>query len=169
MSVEYGVTMRKAAESIDDRLVRVCSARPLLFAQARDQLNCQRLVLAILAMLEWHIEKQPLLLFHCEVEAFFQRASGQSTRHWIDRECTWRAPEQVARELIQNNYGSQHRTLRRCDGPRVGNDPFVQRNEATADLRINLVAPHEPMSLAQFVKPKMKDFGYPGRVDHAVG
>jgi putative transposase len=32
VSVEYCVTMRKAAESIDDRLVRDCITRPLLVA-----------------------------------------------------------------------------------------------------------------------------------------
>src|SRR6516162_6591311 len=55
-SVEYRVAMRKAAEAIDDRLVRDCIARPGLVAQTRDQLHSVRLIFAVLAMLEWHVE-----------------------------------------------------------------------------------------------------------------
>lgn len=88
--------MRKAAELIDDRFVCDRITRPLLIAEARDQFDCKRLIFAILAVLERHIQKQPLLFIHAVVEALLDCDSGSLARDRIGRESTWRATEQVA-------------------------------------------------------------------------
>ena len=54
--------MREAAESIDDLLVRDGISGPLCIADSSDQLDRKCLICALLAVLERHGEKQPLLL-----------------------------------------------------------------------------------------------------------
>lgn len=44
-------------------------------------------------------------------------------------------------------------------------EPLMQRQEAIADLRVNIVAFCEPMSLPQFFEPKADDFADPSRFD----
>ena len=51
--------MREAAESLDDLLVRDGISGPLCIAGPSDQLDRK---CALLAVLERHVEKQPLLL-----------------------------------------------------------------------------------------------------------
>src|SRR6516225_10124801 len=40
----------------------------------------------------------------------------------------------------------------------------MQRKEAIADLRINLLAVREPMHLPQVLEPEIQNLGYPGRL-----
>ena len=76
-TVENCVAVRKTTESIDDRLVRHGVSRPLLIAEQLDQVERERLILAILAMLEGKVNKVPFLSFHSVIETLFNCASGK--------------------------------------------------------------------------------------------
>src|SRR6202050_578437 len=161
--------MREAAESIDDLLVRDRKSGPLCIADTCDQLDRKCLICALLAVLERHVEKQPLPLRQCRTPPLPDRASGQTARDGIGRESTGRATEQGACELIENDDGGQQRAWRRCDAALVCNEALVQRTEAVADLRISLLALREPIRLPQLLEPEMEDLSYPGWLDCAAG
>jgi hypothetical protein len=155
--------MRKAAEAIDDRLVRNCITRPFRIAQTRDQLDRMSLILAILTVLEWHVKKQPLRRCHTRIDPLADRGSGQAPRDGIGSERLRSAPEQVTGELIEYDHGGQQCAWRLCLAATVCNELLVQREEAAADPRIDAIALSKPILFAQLVKPEFQNRSHPGR------
>lgn len=155
--------MRKAAEAIDDRLMSDCVTRPLPIAQARNQLDRISLILAILAVLEWHVQKQPLRLRQTSVGAPSDRRSGQTSRDGIGSERLRRTPEEVTGELIEDDHGGQQRAWSLRETAAVSNELSVQREETAADPRVDAIILGKPMRLAQLVKPEFENGGHPRR------
>ncbi len=67
-TIEGRVTVRKAAKSIDNLLVRHGIARPVLVAESFDQIKRMPLIVPILAMLERKVKKKPFHLGHGHIE-----------------------------------------------------------------------------------------------------
>src|ERR1700734_1891832 len=103
MPVEDGVPMRQAAEATADRLVLQGIARPLRVAELREQLYRERLIRAILAVLERQIKEAALLRRHGAVEALSDRAARKSPRDWIGRKGAGGIAEEISRELVEHD------------------------------------------------------------------
>ena len=100
--------MRKAAEAIDDRLVRQRVARPPLVPQLPDQMNGERLILAILAVLEGEVDKELFVARHCDIESSVDGEAREPARDGVGGKGAWCAPEHVARKLIHYDHGGEH-------------------------------------------------------------
>jgi hypothetical protein len=164
-SVQRGVTVWKAAESIDDHLVRQGISRPFLVTKLFEKAERQRLVLAVLAMLERKVKKKPLLLVHGRVETLLNRLLGEPARDEVGCKGSWSAPKHVARKLIQDNYCGEQWAWSANTGTFLSRKLTVQCQETLANLRINVVASREPTIFCQLLEPEADDIADPGLFD----
>ena len=116
-------------------------------------------------MLERKVEKKPFLLAHGGVETLLNRRTGESARDEIGGKGSWSAPEHVARKLIEDDYCGEQRAGRGDIGTILCHELFVQRQEAIANPRIEVVASLEPMIFGQLLEPEAEDFADPDRFD----
>jgi hypothetical protein len=114
-------------------------------------------------MFEGKVKKIPFLSIHDDVEPLFDGGSGKAACDGIGCKCPRVASEQVARKLIQNDYDCENRPWLGYAEAVMRHEPLVQRQKAIADLRVNVVASREPMSLSHLFEPEVDDVADPRR------
>src|SRR6516164_6447932 len=106
------VAMRKAAKALDDLDIRspVAAQSTTTIGVARqstEQRDRAVLVGEILAVVIWHVEKPPPHLRNQSVEPASERPVGRSARCGVARIGAWRAAEDVARDLVEQQHQGQ--------------------------------------------------------------
>ena len=126
--------MREAAEAGDDGVVVLGPAVVRLAVHpGLEQFDLAVLIGEILGMLEWQVEEPADITLDLPVVPGFQRAAGDHPRQRIGGEGMPRAPEHIARKLVQQDEQGQRTVRRLC--------PSVQLATGGGEMRVPETAP----------------------------
>src|SRR5262245_40968701 len=160
--------MRKAAEAVDDLLVRFGLFHEFGVGQRCHQGYAAALRRDVLAVFKRQIKKQPRPGTDLRIEAFGNRRLGEAERRRVAGVGLRRATKDVARELIEHNHRRKRRLgIRQTGLKREAFDRCMRLQEAPAQVLVKGCILTEPAFGCGRLQPEAQHILDPAVKSHA--